>query len=427
MFTNSNVYRNKSMIYLYRLVQKILLPLILVYLIIRLCKGKEELGRIKERLGDYSIEPDRTKKLIWIHAASVGESNSVLPLIEKLSINKKVQILLTTGTVTSAKIMRNKLPKGVIHQYVPIDLWFVVKRFIKHWQPAISLFVDSDLWPNMLHYSKNLVLINARMSNNSYENYKKYPKFADWLLAKFEIIFAQSEQDCRRYSSLTKTVVVNAGNLKYDGPAPAFDKKEYLKISKILKDKKVVVVSSSHAGEEEIFSKMYKSIAQQVNDLVMILVPRHPHRGDEVAEVLQQSKLVYVQRSKNEEISQSSQVYLADTIGEVGLWYALADVVLIGKSLFDKGGQSPLEALKAGKPVITGKSMSNFKDIMDIMQKKKVIFKGKTQKAIIEKVQEILQTDDYLENYSPMAKEAICELTGATETIFDYLNKRIEK
>ena len=261
------------MLFIYRTLQIILSPLVLAFVIFRLFAGKEDKYRIKERFGFATLKRDFSKKLIWVHCASVGESLSVLPMIKDiLDGNNDTQVLVTTGTVTSASLMTKKLPKGAFHQYVPIDYHSFVKRFINYWKPDLSIFTESELWINLINVAPNKILINARMSDRSFKRYRKYHKFAEFLLNKFDCIFTQSDQDFDRFSELTDAKVLNAGNIKYDGPALAFKNNDSKILKEVLIDKKILVAASTHDGEEKVILNMYKNLKKEVNDLFLILV-----------------------------------------------------------------------------------------------------------------------------------------------------------
>ena len=247
------------MLYLYRFLQILLAPVLFIYVLVRICAGKEELKRFKERQGIPTLGRDSSKRLIWVHCASVGESLSVLPMIKRLVRTKNTEVLVTTGTVTSAKLMAEKLPKNAFHQYVPMDFVWAVNKFVKHWNPDVSVFVESDLWPNLLKAAPNKILINARMSDRSFTRYNKIKPVAKILLGGFECIYAQSQQDYDRFSSLTNSKVVNAGNLKYDGPAPAYKSQEFNVLQQAFEGRDILVISSTHKGEDEIFVEMYKN------------------------------------------------------------------------------------------------------------------------------------------------------------------------
>jgi len=416
------------MLFIYRTLQIILSPLVLAFVIFRLFAGKEDKYRIKERFGFATLKRDFSKKLIWVHCASVGESLSVLPMIKDiLDGNNDTQVLVTTGTVTSASLMTKKLPKGAFHQYVPIDYHSFVKRFINYWKPDLSIFTESELWINLINVAPNKILINARMSDRSFKRYRKYHKFAEFLLNKFDCIFTQSDQDFDRFSELTDAKVLNAGNIKYDGPALAFKNNDSKILKEVLIDKKILVAASTHDGEEKVILNMYKNLKKEVNDLFLILVPRHPNRGGDVARLIKKSKLQFRQRSDNKNLESLSKldVYLADTLGEMGLWYNLADVVVMGGSINPQiGGHNPLEPLKSGKPTITGPNMHSFNDMSKILVEKDVLNVCKNNAEIEKSIVKSLNVKSQTE-FLKKSKEAMESLTGATKIILDYIKTKI--
>ncbi|MCP4354901.1 MAG: 3-deoxy-D-manno-octulosonic acid transferase [Proteobacteria bacterium] len=419
------------MIFAYRTLQIILSPLLLAFIAFRVSTGKEDKVRIKERLGIASVERDFSKKLIWLHCASVGESLSVLPMIQDvLDRHQDALLMITTGTVTSAELMAERLPERAFHQYVPIDCYYFVKRFVNYWKPDLSIIVESELWPNLIMLSPNKIMINGRMSDRSFKKYKKVKKLTSSLLNEFECIFAQSDQDFDRLSYFTGSDVklVNSGNLKYDGPALEFKASEAKTLKQVLADKKMLVAASTHEEEEKVIIELYKGIKKEVKDLFLILVPRHPNRGGVVAKIVKNSKLTYRQRSDNKNLESLAKldVYLADTLGEMGLWYELADAVVMGGSIAPYfGGHNPLEPLKSGKATITGAYMYHFKNMSDILVEKGVLEvckdKKEMEKAIIESL-----NDKSPAQFAKKAKSAVESLTGATEIILEYIKNRIQ-
>jgi 3-deoxy-D-manno-octulosonic-acid transferase len=416
------------MLYFYRFLQLILIPFVICGLLLRAFLGKEDKKRFAERLGVASLTKDNSKKLIWIHCASVGESLSVLPIIKRLVRLKNTQVLITTGTATSAKLMAEKLPKNAFHQYVPIDYLFAVKRFVKHWNPDISVFVESDLWPNLLSVAPNKVLINARMSDRSFKRYSKLKPVAKVLLNGFDTIFTQSNQDFARFSSLSSTKVVNSGNIKNDGPALDYNKNEFNVLTQAFVGRNILVVASTHKGEDEQVIELYNKLKKQYAGLLMILVPRHPHRGSDIASLLENAKLNYIQRSKTKGLERANtlDVYLADTLGEIGLWYALADVVLMGGSLVQWGGHNPLEPLKAGKPTYSGFCMNNFKNMSEDLIAKDVFKMCQTNEELFNTLNNALNDKEFLESFPIKAKEAIDSMSGATDIVVEAIKDKIK-
>lgn len=362
------------MIYFYRFLWIILSPIVDIWFIIRIAKGKEDKKRIKERLGFTDIaRPD--SKLIWFHCASVGESLSILPLIKKLlEENADVNVLVTTGTVTSANLMTQRLPKGAIHQYVPIDFYFSVKSFMEHWKPDVSIFVESELWPELCRQAPNPMIINGRVGDKSAKRYKKYQALSQFIFKRFKLALMQSDHDKKRLESFSKIPCETSGNLKFDAGTPPVIQHELDTLKKQLEGKRVIVYASTHAGEEVTFAALGEKIRSQCENVVNIIVPRHPNRGEEIEKDIKKTGIACTRRSAGETLS---PIYIADTLGEMGLWYTVADVVFIGKSLIPGGGQNPYEPLKCGKVTLCGPHMENFKEMMDIFTDRGIILQCK--------------------------------------------------
>jgi len=341
---------------LYAILTILLAPIIRLYLQYRLYKGKEDAGRFRERLG-YASKPRPAGKLTWFHCASVGESISVLPLIERLS---DTNILITSGTVTSAKLLEKEIAKRdgktIIHQYVPVDTIFAVKRFLKHWQPDLAVWVESELWPNLVLQTKcPMLLLNGRMSEKSYQKWRKMRPFIKSLLGKFTLVLPQTEHE--KFAELGAKNVRYIGNLKYTAPPLSYDEKELAKLQTQIGDKKIWVAASTHKGEEEIIKQTHEFIRKSYSDTLTIIIPRHPNRRNEIMAIFPDAGL----RSENSSIK--SDVYIADTMGELGLFYSLSDIAFVGGSLIPHGGHNPLEPAKLHCAVITGKYVHNFNEI----------------------------------------------------------------
>lgn len=355
------------MIYFYRFIWVIFSPIVDIWFISRLFSKKEDKSRLKERLGIASIRRPRGK-LIWFHGSSVGETLSILPLINNLlEQDEKLNILVTSGTVTSAKLMADKLPSRAFHQYVPLDFYTTVNTFIEHWKPDLSVFVESEFWPELLHQAPNKVLINARISDRSFRRYSKQKWFIQTLLKGFKLCLAQSNQDANRLYSLGIKNIEMSGNLKFDIKEPEVDQKVLDELVNSVNGRTILVAASTHDPEELWVAALHLKLKLKIPNLLTIVAPRHPNRGNKIAEQLTEFGQIS-QRSKNEHIVNDTEFYIADTIGEMALWYNMAKnngIVFIGGSLIPHGGQNPLEALKIGIPVVCGPHMHNFKDMMD--------------------------------------------------------------
>lgn len=331
----------------------------------RLKQGKEDPARLDERRGIASMARPEGP-LIWIHGASVGEVLAAAGLIERLR-EFNVRILLTSGTVTSAAIAAKRFPPDVIHQYVPFDSPRFVARFLDHWQPGLALFIESDLWPNLLLSSAErripMVLINGRMSQRSFPRWRRAHGTISTLLGCFDLCLAQSDLDAERFSALGCPNVVTSGNLKLDVAAPPADPIRLDELRAAVQERNVIVAASTHPGEEEIIRDAHRRLAAGIPSLLTVIVPRHPKRGIAIARMLATSGLRVAVRSQNELPSAHTDIYIADTIGELGLFYRLAPVVFMGGSLVAHGGQNPIEAIKLGAAILHGPQVFNFTEI----------------------------------------------------------------
>lgn len=349
----------------YKIITILLYPVIRIGLFIRKIKGKEDETRFRERFGLPSISRPKGY-LIWVHAASVGESMSALSLINHLTDTYPMcNILLTTGTVTSAKVIANKLPERVFHQYTPVDVHFFVKRFYDYWKPDLAILVESELWPNLINYGSKvskMILINARMSDKSYAKFNFFKYIASELLNQLSLIMTQSEQDFERFSSLTSTKVINVGNLKY-----ASEKLPILPL--LIQDIKqqtigrtILVAASTHRDDETKLFAALPTLTSYFENLLLIIVPRHPQRTVQIVDEARANNIKIAIRTNHDLITPGVKVYLANTLGELGSFYELADYVFIGGS-FKNGGHNPIEPAHFKKPIIFGPDMTNFEEI----------------------------------------------------------------
>jgi len=348
---------------LYRFVTTALSPAVPLLLRRRLTRGKEDRERSDERLGIASL-PRPEGLLIWIHGASVGESVAALPLIDALIAALPCHVLLTSGTVTSAKVMQQRLPDKAIHQFVPIDTPAATARFLEHWKPQIGLFVDSDMWPNLILNAQargmKLAQINARISARSFANWRRVRASAGILLAAFETCLALDEDIAARFRALGARDVRVTGSLKADAPLLPADPDKLAALKAAIGARPVFLASQTHQGEDETILPAHDALHRQFPDLLTIIVPRHPERGSAIAMLCgtRPAKL----RSRGEMPDAATAIYIADTIGELGLFYRLARFCFVGGSLIRHGGQNPLEPAKLGCAVFAGPYTFNFTD-----------------------------------------------------------------
>jgi 3-deoxy-D-manno-octulosonic-acid transferase len=353
----------------YQAVSAAALPLARVAVARRLKQGKEDPARVDERRGiSAAVRPDGP--LVWIHGASVGEVLAAAALVERLRA-LGLRILLTSGTVTSAEIAARRFPPDIIHQYIPYDLPRYVLRFLDHWQPSLALFVESDLWPNLILAGSArrlpMVLINARMSQRSFPRWRRMPTTIGALLGAFDLCLAQSDSDAGRFSALGGRNVVTTGNLKLDVPAPPADDARLQRLMAVTRGRPVIVAASTHPGEEEVLIEVHRELASHFSGLLTVIVPRHPSRGEAIAGVIAASGLKAARRSREELPTAAADIYVADTMGEMGLFYRLAPVVFMGGSLIEHGGQNPIEAVKLGAAIVHGPHVFNFTDVYDAL------------------------------------------------------------
>jgi 3-deoxy-D-manno-octulosonic-acid transferase len=340
----------------------------------RLRRGKEIAGRLAERRG-IDATPRPPGQLLWLHAASVGETVSILPVLAALATQAPaLTVLLTTGTVTSARLLARRLEAGleerVLHRFVPLDVPSWVARFLEHWRPDAAGFVESELWPNLLFACRRrgipVMLVNARMSARSLAGWQRVPGFSRAVLGCFASVQARSPTDAERLEALGASRVSAPGDLKFAAPVLPADPAELEWLRAMLAGRPVWLAASTHPGEEPAIFATHRVLAPAHPGLLTILVPRHPERGAEIAASVGD---VSLQRRSLGATPPGQGVWLADTLGELGLWYRLAGVAFVGRSLvLPGGGQNPLEAARLGCAVAVGPHVGNFLDAVQALE-----------------------------------------------------------
>jgi 3-deoxy-D-manno-octulosonic-acid transferase len=340
-------------------------------LAMRLKRGKENHARLPERCGDAG-RPRPTGSLIWVHSASVGEMLAVVPLIEHLRA-QHFTVLVTSGTVSSATLAEHRLPPGALHQFIPLDAPRYVARFLEHWRPDLALFVESDLWPNLILASAErripIIMVNGRLSERSFRRWRLVPSAIAALLGRFDLCLAQSSADAQRYAQLGAPRVRSTGNLKLDVPAPPADDASLIRLQSLTLDRAIVAAASTHPGEEAAIIAADRRLRAKYPKLLTVIAPRHPTRGASIAELAQAAGLSAALRSRGDLPTPDVQLYIADTLGELGLIYRIAPVVFMGGSLARHGGQNPVEAIRLGAAVIHGPHVWNFTEIYATLDK----------------------------------------------------------
>ena len=348
----------------WKILGHVLQPLAPLWLRHRVVRGKEEPVRLSERMG-VAGKARPEGRLVWVHGASVGESLAALPLIEKLMADG-FHVLVTSGTVTSAAMMAQRLPTQIgnaiaIHQYVPLDLPRAVARFLDHWRPEAGLFVESDLWPNLIGAAQargiKLALINARMSAKSAEGWRRAPKTATALLSAFDLCLAQDAEIAARFENLGARGVTVVGSLKADAPPLAADEAALADMRSAIGARPVLLAAQTHAGEDETILPAHDALRQAFPDLLTIIVPRHTVRGENIAMLC--GPRPSARRSLQQPVTPLTAVYIADTMGELGLFYRLAPFCFLGGSLVPMGGHNPQEPAALGCAVLAGPHLKN--------------------------------------------------------------------
>jgi 3-deoxy-D-manno-octulosonic-acid transferase len=383
----------------------------------RLKLGKEDPARVSERRGmSRDVRPHGP--LVWIHGASVGEVLAAAALIERLrALN--IRILLTSGTVTSAAIVAKRFPADIIHQYVPYDSPRYVARFLDHWRPSLALFIESDLWPNLIISSAArrlpMVLINGRMSHRSFPRWRRVAGTISALLGRFDVCLAQSKVDAERFAALGSRNVITTGNLKLDVPAPPADHAKLERLMAVTRGRPIIVAASTHPGEEDILIDVHRTLAGFFPSLLSVIVPRHPDRGEAIARTIAAAGLHAALRSHEDLPTAASDIYVADTMGELGLFYRLAPIVFMGGSLIPHGGQNPIEAVKLGASIVHGPHVFNFTDVYEALDGAGGARRADTQEALVKQLGQLLADPAARDVSAEAAARVVGELGGALD------------
>lgn len=349
---------------LYESLTKTATPLLEAYLDRRLKRGKEDPARAPERRGKPSKARD-AKPLVWLHAASVGESQSLLVLVQKLLADYPfLQVMVTTGTVTSAKLMADRLPSGAFHQYMPVDQPDWTENFLNHWHPDFVIWSESEFWPNMLAGIRRrkipAILLNARMSEKSYQRWQMAHSVISEMLLTFRLCLGQNQDEVDRLVKLGATNARASSNLKYAAtPLPA-DPANFDTMKAAVGARPTILWASTHPGEEEMACRIHHRLMSVEPDLLTIIAPRHPQRGGDVADIAERAALRSRRRSLQQNPRREDQIYIADTLGELGIFYRLCPLCIVGGSFVPIGGHNPIEPAQLGCQIFYGPHMFNF-------------------------------------------------------------------
>jgi 3-deoxy-D-manno-octulosonic-acid transferase len=426
---NSGNFLGEVGLSLYGAVGDVAGPIARMLLRRREARGKEDPARRNERFG-IPGRPRPAGPLVWVHAASVGETVAAVPLIERIA-GLGPKVLLTTGTVTAAQIAERRLEDIVVHQFMPIDMPAAVDRFLDHWRPHLVLFVESELWPTTLNAvsRRNLpiAVINARMSERSFRAWRRSAPFARAVVGRPDLFLAQTPMDADRLRSLGATRVMVCGNLKFDTPPPPADETALGDLRQQIGARFVLVAASTHPGEEAVILDAHAELARRGASLLTILAPRHPERGAALASEAAAAGFTLSRRSRGERINADTDVYLADTIGEMGLWYRLAHLAFLGGSMVPRGGQNPIEAAKLRVPVVHGRHVSNFREIYDALAAARAVEVADDSATLAAVAMRLIGDDHVGQRLAREAFACVQRFTGAldrtTEALDPYLAK----
>ncbi len=405
-------------------------PVVPLILSRRMKRGKENPDRLSERYGVTAV-PRSGGFLVWFHSASVGETNAVLPLIHDLvKHDPSLNILLTTMTVTSASLAAKRLPEGAIHQFVPLDAPAFVKKFMDHWQPDMAIFVESEIWPNLLlgasESKKPLILVNGIMSKKSFKKWRSKEHMAQNLFGRFDMVFAQNEQLALWYHRLGAKHIRAVGNMKLDAPPPPVDIDKLAVLQRAVGQRKIFLAASTHDGEDAAMADAHILLRKTFPDILTIIVPRHPERGAAIAAMVAEKGLSIAQRSLKQQPGQGTDIYIADTIGELGLFYSVAPVAFIGGSLVSRGGQNPIEAVRLGCVVLTGPHYHNQNQYIPLLAAGAAV-EVNDAASLAEETERLWIDEDRQVAMKDRAMREVEKMSGATPTILEYLLGTIAK
>ena len=413
---------------LYRIFIILATPFIHILLFVRRQKGKEDLKRFNERLGKNL--PTRPQgKLIWMHGASVGECLSMQPLINRiLEKNPDIQIMVTSGTVTSASLMEKRLPQRAFHVYSPVDFAGATRRFVSHFKPNAVLWVESEFWPNVLREINRaeipLVLLNGRISDKSFARWKKALWVIRPIMNLFTLVFGQTEEDARRLRVLGAPDAVCVGNLKCAAPPAPFQQDMLDTLLEQIGDRPCWIGGSTHPDEESQMADIHVKAMKQYPNLLTISAPRHPERRAEIKTAFEKRGLKVAVRSQNDPITKDTQVYLADTLGEMGLIYRLAPIVFVGGSLIPFGGQNMLEPMRLARVVIIGPHAFNFRAIVASGKEKGALIEVADKESLLGNLLFYLGNEKSRQEISRKAEKLACSEMAVLDRVYQVLQER---
>jgi 3-deoxy-D-manno-octulosonic-acid transferase len=394
-------------------------PLVPLFLRSRMLRGKEDAARLDERLG-IATRARPAGRIAWMHGASIGECLSLLPCMEEF-IARGFHIVVTSGSLGSARVLAGRLPTGAFHQFLPLDVYRYALRFLEHWQPEIALVAESEIWPNVFRAIERrnipLVSVNGRLSERSFARWRKAPKAAAEVFGLIDLCLVQTNEDAGRFAALGTRDVRIAGNLKFDATPPPADPEELASVTGLIGARAVWAAISTHTGEDEIIADVHLALGAQFPSLLTILAPRHPRRGEAIAQMLARKGLRFARRSNKDILGKDTELYIADMLGETGLIYRISMLAFIGRSLAAKGGQNPIEAAKLNCAILHGPHVGNFREVYAALDAGQGAFVIKDSKTLSDTVAWLLSDAHALRRAARNAAHIAEEHSGATARV----------
>ena len=415
------------MFFVYRILTNLILIISPAIIFIRLLKKKEHLKRFREKFGFYTKKKIKGR-LIWFHGASVGEILSIIPLVERLEKNKDIrQILITSNTLSSSKILSNLKLTKTIHQFFPIDTNYHTQKFLKYWKPTVAIFIDSEIWPNMIVNIKkmpiSLILINARITDKSYKRWKIFGTHTKKIFQKFDVCLSSNLKSIKYLKSLGIKKIKYLGNLKFTQ-----SEKNITDLNKNLRkfflSKKIWCASSTHATEEIICAQVHKKLKTKYKNLLTIIIPRHIHRTEEITNQIKKINLkIHLHNSKNK-IDGNTDIYLVNSFGQTKSFFKICKIVFLGGSMIKHGGQNPLEAARFGCKILHGPNVWNFNEIYSLLRKNKVSNKIINSNQLSINVEKMINDNKKNTNLEKKIKNLGNKILTSTLNEIDfYINK----
>ena len=416
------------MFFIYRILINLILIISPVILCYRIIKKKEDLQRFKEKFCLFSKKRNKGK-LIWLHGASVGEIRSIIPLIEKLEKNKKInQILVTTNTLSSSKILNELKLNKTIHQFFPIDTDYFSNKFLEYWKPSIAIFIDSEIWPNMLSNinKKNisLILLNARITKKTFTKWMWSPKFAKELFGKFDVCLTSSKNSKIYLKKLGAKKILNIGNLKFTQTQKVKNNLT-LSLQKILSSRKIWCASSTHNPEERVCALTHIALKKKFKNLITIIIPRHIDRTKSIINEMEKSNLKVITHNSKNTIDPDTDIYIVNSYGETKSFYKICKIVFLGGSLIRHGGQNPLEATISGCKTLHGPNVWNFMEIYKLLHKYNISKKVNGYKDIVREISKVFDQNISSKNIEFKIKKIGSNILESTiQEINLFINKK---